>query len=516
MSTLTRGDFFALWDRMLDAVLVSDAEQRIRHLNPPLEQLLRRTGAEVLGQPVDVLLPEASRARHRVVAEDFIRSGETKRRLSHPRLVKALRGDGVSLPVEVSISSAEVEGERLFVLLFRDLSEQLALQEEVAAQGRRLARMERMQSLSALSAGLSEQFTRVMAQVAGALATARAAVPGDVGAAELEGLARVVAEAQAQTRALVLFSRAAANPQSLPVDLTPALRRLEEKAVARMPPGVAVTLTLDAPLPPVRVLESEAEQVVDNLIANGLYAMRERGGHLTVLAHRLDLEVPMPCTTLTLTPGPWLAVSVEDQGEGIEAGVLPDVFDPFFTTKPRTEGTGLGLSMAYGVMRAAGGAIDVESRPGRGSRFSLFFPVEEEGEAGAGVTAPEALGTRRVLLVDGDAFSAAAVRRSLELLGHACHLCRHAADALSVVRLDPAAFDLVVCDLNLPGMRGDELADRLSIIRPGLPVCVMTSSPDRALRADGFRVLHKPVTGLDIDAVLRAVLRSTPVPGRPG
>lgn len=508
---MTREDFFSLWERLPEPVLVTDGRQLIQCVNLAFESLMRHGRSELLNKSIDVLLPELSRSRHHTIAQQFIDSGENQRKLAHPRLIRAHRADGVDVPVEVAISSAEVEGQRYFVLLFRDLTEQLSLQEEVASLTQRLARIERIEALSTLAAGLSAEFGAVLSRLREASDAAQAALErSDLSAAlaEVASLRGQLADAAIHTHDLQLFARREFTaPMCAP---GPALERAVRRAGTLTPPGVHIKLVVDRDLPTISAVDEELEQALTNLLNNALYAMRGRTGKVTVLAHQLELEAPMACTTLTLTPGSWFALSVEDEGVGVEPVVLQRMFDPFFTTKPKGEGTGLGLSMVYGFVRSANGAANVESRPGHGTRLTLFLPVTEAA-AGAEVMPREPSRKRRVLLVDADTFVATSLRRSLELLGHACHVVSHGGDALSLIRLDPAAFDLIVADLSLPGMRGDELASRLTLIRPSLPVCVIVGS-ERLPPSQPFRVLRRPATALDIDMVLRTVVSPTPLP----
>ena len=415
----------------------------------------------------------------------------------------------MEVPVEVAISTADVVGERFFVLVLRDLSEQLTLQDEAAALTQRLARIERLEALTTLSAGLGREVLAALDVLQAHALRSRAMLePTSPPWREFEPMLAAIEKARGRVSDVTRFGQVGSPAGPSLVDPTAIVRRAGEVADRGASANVTVTTTIDAPLPKVWVVPHELEQALANLLANGMEAMHARGGRLALVARAVALDAPLTCTTLTLTTGAWLSIAVGDEGEGITDSVLPYVFDPFFSTKPREPrgaGRGLGLAMVYGFARGAGGAIDVETKVGRGSRFSLFLPVASDTASSHPPVASAELGrkVRRVLLVDPDVFVARALKRTLELLGHACHVSTHAADALSLVRLDPGAFDLVVCELNLPSMRGDELAYRLSIIRPGLTVCVMGPA-DRLPRADGFRVLPKPVTASDIDVVLRS------------
>jgi PAS domain S-box-containing protein len=497
--------FASLWDRILDPVLVADERLIIRRANPGLRELLRLEGP-VDGKSIEVLLPELSRKRHAALAKGFIHSGDAQKKLSHPRIIRARRPDGSELPLEVSISAAEVQGERLFVLIFRDLTQQLQLQKEVTQLTQRLGRIERMEAMTTLSAGLAHDFNNMLTVVVALNESARRALPdGHSSRDDLDEAIAAAHRASDVVRRLLTFSRRTGQTTAAPLAPGRVLREVVQSASAMCLPDTTVTFDADPALPEVCVTDSDLAQAVLNLLVNGIHAMRARGGTLRVVARRLETEVTVPCAMRTLPPGHYLTISVEDTGPGIDPAVLPRIFDPFFTTKPEGMGTGLGLAMVYGFTRDVGGAVAVESSPGKGARFTLFLPQAPAKAGQAKLPAPRPRlrpsGRANVLLVNDDLFVCAAIKRGLELLGHSCHVVAHSADALAVVALDPAAFDLVVADENLAGLSGLELAEQLSGIEPLLPVAVMVSE-EPAPGARPYRTLPKPVSATDIEAVM--------------
>lgn len=637
---MTRADFFSLWEHMPEPVLVTDAEQVIRHVNPLLEALVRRARSELVGEKVDLLLPTASRSRHAAIAHQFIKSGEQQRKLAHSRMVRVRRGDGIEVPIEVTISSADVEGQRYFALMLRDLSEQLALQDEVAALTQRLARIERMEALSTLSAGLAHQFSEVLARVrASASRVATALEGGEVSVAgrEVHTLMAHVDRAAHETAELQLFARrdtsvALVDPQG-PLDRAAAAARLLAGA------GIEVIVTFDPDLPRVAVVERELEQAVVNLqrtreqlvqreklsslgefvagvthelnnpltaiigyaemlqaaglpaqqgedvaaIVNGaqrcqrivrnllgfarqhkperrpvcLNALVEdvlgfmgyelRTGNVTV---ERALEPDLPACEVdphqiqqvllnilsnarqalegyrkdarievrTARAGDRVQVILADNGPGIPAEHLRRVFDPFFTTKPAGRGTGLGLSLAYGIVQEHGGTITADSTPGAGARFTLEFPAasleSDPRLAPAAAALPEREGEGvRVLVVDDEPAIRDLIRSLLTPRGY---VVSEASDGEAALRwLGERRVDLVVCDLRMPGLGGLPFFERLKVERPELAERVIFMTGDvmnpvaqQLAREQGRVCLAKPFSGDEFRRALHRVRQS--------
>jgi CheY-like chemotaxis protein len=200
----------------------------------------------------------------------------------------------------------------------------------------------------------------------------------------------------------------------------------------------------------------------------------------------------------------------------MDAATLERIFDAFYTTKPQGEGTGLGLSMVHGTMRSHGGAVTVESTPGKGSSFHLYFPAEKEKVKKEEVGAPaQSLpgGGQRVLYVDDEEALVFLAERVLSRLGHSVSGFTDPGEALAAFRAHPQDFDVVVTDLSMPHMSGFELAREVLGLRPGMPV-LMTSGYVRAedelaARAAGIReLILKPVTMDELGSVLDRLFRS--------
>jgi CheY-like chemotaxis protein len=218
-----------------------------------------------------------------------------------------------------------------------------------------------------------------------------------------------------------------------------------------------------------------------------------------------------------LQHGPHAHLWVADDGCGIEPAVRERIFDPFYTTKPPGQGTGLGLAVVQGIVRSHRGAITVDSAPGRGSRFDLYFPLapaDEPQNRPAVATPPRAVPAGRgqqVLYVDDDEVMAVLVERLLQRAGYAATICRTAQQALELLRAQPRRYELVVTDHNMPGLSGLELCRQIAALCPGLPRVISSGHVSTDLRAQALHegvlcVLHKENTVDELPPLLHALL----------
>ena len=233
---------------------------------------------------------------------------------------------------------------------------------------------------------------------------------------------------------------------------------------------------------------TQIHQVIMNLCTNADHAMRERGGILEVTLQNVQLKVgkaqqlivePVEFKSrieyLDLAPGPYLMLTVADTGQGIAPDIMESIFDPYFTTKSKGEGTGLGLSVVHGIVTSLGGAITVESEPGRGTTFTVLLPVVDRG--GEAVYFQEkgiAGGSERILFIDDEPSLVKMGRLILESLGYKVETRTSSLEALELFKARPDRFDLVITDMTMPHMTGDVLAGKLMQIRPDIPVILCT------------------------------------------
>jgi CheY-like chemotaxis protein len=315
------------------------------------------------------------------------------------------------------------------------------------------------------------------------------------------------------TSQLLAFSRRqVARPR--PVEVGEALRELDTLMRPLLGEGVQLVLRL-APEPLwVTIDPGQLEQVVMNLAINARDAMRE-GGELRIGCRTVQLDGEPPGTPPGLRAGRYVRIEVADQGTGMGPEVLARLFEPFFTTKEKGRGTGLGLPTVQDIVSRAGGAITVDTELGRGSTFAVFLPAHRAptGEAPAPLAGAPAGAGRSVLVVDDDPSVLELTRTILAEEGFAVHCAQTGREALEVAR-SGGELDLLVADLLLPDMQGEELARQVREARPATRVLFVSGAlrEPRAAAGPGAgsaRLLAKPFRREGLLAEVRAALDGT-------
>jgi CheY-like chemotaxis protein len=259
---------------------------------------------------------------------------------------------------------------------------------------------------------------------------------------------------------------------------------------------------------------TEIHQVLMNLCTNAGHAMRENGGILDV---RLDDNFG-PIVGWSETPKlqdmEYLVLTVADTGYGIEPAFLTRIFDPFFTTKKQGEGTGMGLAVVHGIVQGCGGAISVESSPGKGATFRVYFPKSKPGsvhnvDLSTREAAVAARHNLKVLFVDDEPMITSMAGAMFEMLGLRAFCMTDSLAALHLFSSDPEEFDIVVTDQTMPGLTGAELSKRLLLLKPSLPIILCTGysdimSAEMAKQMGVSEYFTKPV---DFNRLNRTIIR---------
>ena len=284
--------------------------------------------------------------------------------------------------------------------------------------------------------------------------------------------------AAALTRQLLTFSRRGVT-QPVPLDAAAAISGMEEMLRRTLAATVDLELELEPELGAVVVDTDQLEQVVVNLVQNAEHAMPDGG---TLRIRTSGIEIGADAIVESLAPGHYVAIAVSDTGEGMTEAVRSRAIEPFFTTRRDAGGSGLGLASAYGIVTAAGGAITIESGPSEGTTVVLYLPTTSES-----VAAPEAAeprppgegGDRTVVLVAEDEPTIRALTtRMLTAQGYTVLTAASGVEALRIAR-STKRIDVLLTDVIMPGMTGNELAATLAHERPGLPIVFMSGYNDQ-------------------------------------
>jgi PAS domain S-box-containing protein len=359
----------------------------------------------------------------------------------------------------------------------------------------RLRHSQKLEAVGRLAGGIAHDFNNLLTAILGHADLARAGLAVDDPRRDnLEEIVRAGDRAASLTRQLLTFARRQVSHPRV-VDVNRLVNDTERLLRPMLGERVAFDVHLASNLRAVRGDPGQIEQVVMNLAINARDAMPD-GGRLTIATSNADLD-PEQARGRGVAPGPFVVLAVTDTGHGMSDEVLARVFEPFFTTKDGSVGTGLGLPMCHGIVEQHGGFIAVETQPGGGSSFAVWFPSTEDRPSDVPAT-PAPVGPARpmrALVVEDNQLVRVMVRRVLVSRGCDVVEASGGAEALDLIARD-GRLDIVLSDVVMPGMSGPDLARRLRECRPDLPVLFMSGYADEVVARDpGTRdveFLHKP------------------------
>ena len=414
--------------------------------------------------------------------------------------------------LEVMVARRTRELEKKNEHLRREIEAGLRMAAEKRRLEQELRQRHKMEALGTMAAGISHDFNNILTAILGYTELVRMSCKGSPEAEHLENVLTAGRRAKDLIKQILSFSRQ--REQSLsPLLLHLPLAEVLKLIRASTPAAIRIEEDLDHQCPPVLADATQIHQVIMNICTNAVRAMEESGGVLTVSLRAARLEegtVP----GWDLPAGEYARMTFADTGVGMDEAVREKIFDPYFTTRPSGEGTGMGLAVVHGIVSSHGGAVTVESEPGRGTVFTVFLP-QATASSGTGLDhealPPAAAGGEVILLIDDEEPVLQVAGRCLANLGYRVKTASSAEQGLALFEADPDLFDLVLTDQTMPGMSGSEFIGRLHELRPGLPAILCSgygpTLGDRELGEIGAAAfLHKPFSFPELAAVVARVL----------
>ena len=375
---------------------------------------------------------------------------------------------------------------------------------------RQLLQSQKMEAIGTLAGGIAHDFNNILTAIINSTELVLSDIPTDTLARrDLERVLSAANRGASVVKQILSFSRPT-KEGFIHVNLADTVREVTNLLDRSLPRNI--TLQEDLPAVPATVYCDPAQmhQVLMNLCANSFQSLRETGGVIRVSLAREELS-PDWAQALGISPGSHLRVSVEDNGPGIPSELMDKVFDPFFTTKGKAEGTGLGLAVVHGIVRAHKGAVRLQSIPWSETRMDIFLPMADTGEvceSDRGNTVHQ--GTGRLVFVEDDDDQLSTTPRLLEQLGYEVTFLKYPQRALEMIRDHGSCYDALITDFDMPGTNGLELARAVAEVAPRLPV-ILVSGREAALTPppglDNIKAtLLKPYSKSDLSDALRKVL----------
>lgn len=361
---------------------------------------------------------------------------------------------------------------------------------------------QKMEAVGTLAGGIAHDFNNILASVIGYAELAMLDAESEELQADLHQVLTAAARGRQMVQRILAFSRRSGE-ELHPVELEPIVSETLRLLLPTLPPGVTIDLHDEDRVPAVLGDAGQLHQVILNLCGNAIYAMRETGGTLVVRLLRSEILGQS-----------YLRLEVSDNGSGMSPAVLERALDPFFTTKPPDEGTGMGLAMVHGIIAGMGGIFRLESVLHRGTTAIIELPADigrPSPSIALGAVGEVPTGNERVMVVDDEPAVAAFLANALARFGYRTSTFTSAEAALVQLADNTEHYDLVLTDMTMPRMSGEDLLREVLLLRPELPVVVCTGysasmTPERAYELGAAGYLNKPLSVNELAVQIRRIL----------
>jgi PAS domain S-box-containing protein len=523
--------FWALLDAAPDAMIGVDADGSIAWANAQAESLFGFGAGELVGRPVDSLVPERVRGGHPRHRAGYL-ADPRPRPMGAGMELAARRHDGSEFPAEISLSAIPTPRGPMVCAAVRDVTERvetrlaherLKAADERAHLERQLQQSRRLESLGQLAGGVAHDFNNLLAAIMNYATLVDDELDSLRGAPDvlatvrndIAQIRRAGERGAGLTHQLLAFGRReVTRPEVL--DLDEVVADVED--LLRRTIGEHVELTIGRANASTHVFadRGQLEQVLVNLVVNARDAM-PAGGTLTIDTMPIEVDAAFAGTIVGLREGSYVRLRVSDTGEGMPPEVVERAFEPFFTTKASGAGTGLGLATVYGIVAQAGGVTAIYSEVGHGTCVNVLLPTTDRLPArppaprGPGRVA----GHETILVVEDEPSIRDVTRRILGAAGYDVHVAANGDEAIDIALHDALDIDLLLTDVVMPKMLGREVAERIAAVQPKVRVLFMSGYAQPVLASQGTLdpgvvLLEKPFTRDSLVAKIREVLDGAP------
>ncbi|TAL17980.1 PAS domain S-box protein [bacterium] len=451
-------------EQSADDIIITDTGGIIQYVNPAFTQTTGYSFTEAAGRHINMLL----RGRHTEEATHLEVLQELKAGHIWKGRILNLAKDGRNILQEVTISpikrpSGEIIG---YVSTQRDITRQVEVETHAAEA-------QKLEAIGTLAGGIAHDFNNILSAIVGYTELVMDEVTDPMVREDLQGIFKASTRAKDLVKQILMFSRKGSDA-ARPVQLKPLVKEALKLLRASIPATIEFKADIKSEAS-VMADPTDIHRIIVNLCTNAAIAMKEHGGLLEVGLEDVELDLLFTAKHTEAAPGKFVRLTVRDTGVGMTPEVRARIFEPFFTTRPHGEGSGMGLAVVHGLVARLGGTISVNSEQGKGSAFQLFFPVlHEEAAFAPEIHEPPLPGTERILFVDDEVMVANIIFKALEKLGYKVTARTSSMEAYETFRANPKSFDIVITDMTMPVMTGDELIFKIRTIRPDIPAILCT------------------------------------------
>jgi len=369
----------------------------------------------------------------------------------------------------------------------------------LADSEKQLQQMMKLQAIGTLAGGIAHDFNNILFPIVGYTELTMDDIPKDSQARQnLEEILKATNRAKELVQQILTFSRQDCQERK-PLQVQYLIKEALKLLRATIPSSIEIECDIDNTCGPIRGNPTQIHQIIMNLCTNAYHAMQESGGKLEVSLKEIYISYEQSLDRVGMKIGKHIELMVKDSGQGMEPQVMERIFEPYYTTKEQGKGTGLGLSVIHGIIKNHGGDIAVSSQPGKGATFKVYLPIIDDIEEEIQIDEPliAVNGNERILLIDDEEQIIDIEQKILERLGYKVTPKTDSEEALEEFAAQPDRFDLVITDMTMPKMTGDQLANE-------------TISEEKALAMGIDKFVMKPIVKDELASTIRTVLDNRP------
>ncbi len=493
-----------------DAIMLSDLNGNILIKNLHASKLF---GESLDSQSGSMCIFDLTPAEGKPHLESIFKEIKQKERI---KAVECLmkKKDGKIFPAEISFSLVNASNDNggAVISIVRNITERKKSELEKSKLEDQFRAIYKMEAVGQLAGGIAHDFNNIMGAISGYADIIRHRYGEDP---KLDKYAQMILSATTRasdlTGKLLTFARKS-KLQMAAFDIHDVLNDVKGLLEYTIDKKIEISCKLNAADPVIIGDSTQFQSAIMNLALNSRDAMPD-GGELVLRTENINLDKDFSKSrAYIVAPGYYVAVSVKDTGTGMDKQVLSHIFEPFYTTKDVGKGTGLGLASVYGTLKSHNGYIDVESEPGKGTSFTLYFPVNCKARRCSSEAPKECVpGKGHILVVDDEIFLLDAVQEMLTWLGYDISVCTNGKDAVEFVKRDPSNVDLVILDMMMPNMNGRECFRQLKELKNDIRTliatgCKMDDELQQVLKEGAIGIIHKPFVSAQLAEAVQDAL----------
>ncbi len=487
-------------EQAAESVFITDRNGTIQYVNPSFEHLTGYRRKDAIGRNPRILKSGKQDALFYKQMWDTLTRGDAW----HGRFINKKK-DGSFYEADATISPVLDKSGKItnYVYITRDITHEIELE-------KRLVQSHKMESIGTLAGGIAHNFNNILGIIIPNAELAIDDVPEGSPAKEcLNEIRSASLRAKDMVQQILNFARKSLTGRK-PVQISPIIKDSLKLLRASIPSTIEIRRDISCEFETVFADPTQISQVLMNLCTNAAQAMGEQTGVLKVILKNVEFE--NQDSGLDVKPGRYVALTVSDTGHGIKPEIIDRIYEPYFTTKEVDKGTGMGLSVVHGIVKSYDGIITVNSEPGKGTVFEVLLPVFEAETEQKGKE-PEALptGNEKILFIDDEESIVKVVQRILEHFGYQVEAKTNPVEALELFRSRPDRFDLVITDMTMPKMTGENLVQEILNIRAEMPIILCTGyhekiSEEKARKLGIKAFVFKPFVPHNFALTVRSVL----------